>query len=134
MPLITWDESYSVGNAACDDDHKKIADLLDQFYEAEQAGNANDVLAEILEQVLEYTDYHFKREEDLLEAQNYHRIDEQKVEHKLLKDMLLALRRRLDQGKGANRIATDTREFLLTWWMGHILEEDMKYKTILSGC
>ena len=133
MTLVDWDDTYSVGSEEIDNDHKKIIALLNELYEGYELGLSNPVLMNLFEQVEMVTTQHFKHEEGLLENKGYPLVDAQRAEHRLLRGSLAQLRCRFDSELPTERVSSEIREFLLTWFMGHILEEDMQFKEFLSA-
>ncbi len=132
MTLVDWDDTYSVGDTEIDNDHKRIIALLNDLYQAYELGHANPILTGLFDQVEQATIQHFKREESLLERRGYQSVDAQRAEHRLLKGSLSQLRHRFDSELPSERVSSEIRDFLLTWFMGHILEEDMRFKDFLS--
>ena len=55
MPLMNWTEKLSVGVAVIDDDHKKLVAMVNELYDAMQAGRGKDTLGRILDGLVQYT-------------------------------------------------------------------------------
>jgi hemerythrin len=55
MPLMTWTEKLSVGVGVLDEDHKKLVGMLNELYDAMQAGHGRDSLGRILNALVQYT-------------------------------------------------------------------------------
>ena len=64
--MITWNPTYSVQNAEIDQQHQKLLALLGELETAMLEGRGAEILGNTLDQVLEYTDYHFSTEEGLM--------------------------------------------------------------------
>ncbi len=131
MPLITWTPDYSVGHPDLDQDHQTLVDLINMLHEAWEAGEDLDVRLGIVSELLMYTDYHFQREERLLAERNYPRLAQQKADHAALRQSVEDFRaRHLSQADTA--LTAEIEDFLKTWMMSHILEEDLRYRPLFE--
>ena len=65
MPLIAWDQGFSVGVGSIDEQHKKLIGLLNDLHDAMRFGKGRDVLGKVLAELIDYTAYHFRTEEGL---------------------------------------------------------------------
>ena len=71
MPIIHWTPDFAVGVSSLDTDHKVLISLINQLDDAIRAGEPQETLTRVLEALLDYTDYHFAREEALMHACGY---------------------------------------------------------------
>ena len=133
MPLLEWDASYEIGDPTIDQDHRALLTMVNSLHEMLDDGTAATELSSLFARMIEHTDGHFVREETLMEQKEFHhdRLLEQRFEHRLLGERLRELQSRLDTGDSAQAVGSDLLEFLVTWFKGHILEEDMKFKPFL---
>ncbi|EKV30465.1 hemerythrin-like protein [Caenispirillum salinarum AK4] len=79
-----------------------------------------------------YTDYHFQREERLLEEMAYPALDKQREEHAALRARVQDFRAR-HLAEPNPVLTVEIEDFLKTWMMSHILEEDMRYKPLFEA-
>ena len=49
MPLMTWTDRMSVGVAVLDEDHRKLVAMVNELYDAMQAGQGKEKLGRVLE-------------------------------------------------------------------------------------
>lgn len=126
MPL-TWKPEYSVGNPAMDAQHRKLLTLCGTLEEM-AAGNTHDfseMFHDVLNELSEYANRHFKEEEALLRKISYPEQHQHALEHgsfySALTDILY------DAGLG-NLDLKRLSDLASQWLMFHILESDMKYK------
>lgn len=129
---ITWEESLSVGVAELDLDHKKLLAIMDDFFSACYAGQGTESLDGILGRLIEYAEYHFDKEEALLEQHGYPGLDDQKNEHAKLIMQIERLEKSL-RGEPASSVTNSTMKFLNNWLIDHIRNCDMRYKAYLNG-
>lgn len=135
MAAIEWKNEYSVGNAAVDADHQAIVRLINRLCEAQERGADRIVMDEIFADLVAYTASHFAREEALMEMHDFtrDRLLEQRSEHTILTNQLLEIRGSFQAGTPSAVIAAELRDFTTIWFIGHILEEDMKFRDFMAG-
>ena len=126
MSLIEWQDSFSVGVAAVDSDHKVLISLLNQLYEAREGGQSQDVVGSVMNVLIEYTMSHFQREERLMELGGYPEIEEHREMHRRLTAQVQTFRAQYEQGRQA--AVGELFEFLKNWLIGHILMVDTRYR------
>jgi len=131
MPLVTWDESYSVKVSKCDEDHKKLFSLLNTLHDAMKTGHGSDVIQQIVKELADYTKHHFSREEMLLRQTNYSNLDSHKVLHQTFVKQVEQFQADLKAGNMAQSIAV--AEFLKDWLANHIKQADRQYSAHLNA-
>lgn len=130
--LIEWMDMFSVGDARMDADHQRLLDILNRLYEAWADGRGQDEIAAAFTELADYTASHFSREEALLADAGYERLSVQKAEHGKLLDRLQAFRARHVDGEDLGPLTQEVVDFLRTWMIDHILQEDMRYKDAMA--
>ncbi|MCW2285325.1 bacteriohemerythrin [Rhodoblastus acidophilus] len=126
MPLMTWNEKMSLGVVGIDNEHKKLVGLVNELYDAIQAGKANDVLGRVLDGLVAYTESHFRHEEALFSDAGYPHSAEHKREHERLATRVLEIQAQVRDGvRGA--LSLDVMNFLKDWLINHIQDSDRKY-------
>jgi len=131
MPLITWNDNYSVNISEIDSQHKKLIELINQLHEAMRVGKGKDILGKILGELVNYTVYHFGTEEKLFNKYGYHEFVKHKKQHD---DLTGQVRDTADKfGKGDNIITVEVMNFLKNWLNDHILASDKKYAPFLNS-
>lgn len=131
MTLFEWRESFSVGSDLIDTDHKILISLINQLDDAMETGQARDVVASVLNVLIEYTESHFSREERLMELGGYPDIVRHKEEHVRLTQQVREIRDRLRRGE-RGVVGEELLTFLKTWLTSHILGVDMKYRPFIE--
>ena len=92
MPLLQWTADLSVSVQSLDTDHKIIITLINQLNDAIQAGEPKDTVSQVLDALLDYTDYHFSREEALMAACGYPDLDAHKRTHATMRAQVRDIR------------------------------------------
>ncbi len=125
--LIAWNDFYSVGYELIDEQHKKLVDMINELYASFIAGEAQEKASEILEEMIKYTDYHFKTEETFFDKYNYPETEKHKEIHQSFVNKAVELKAGVDNGEIT--VSYDIMNLLRQWLIDHILGEDKKYVT-----
>lgn len=133
MPFIEWNPEFSVGQVVLDADHRKLIDILNQIYDAWQDNSCTLELGRLFDELLDYTDGHFSREESKLSARDYPDLARHHAAHERLRELVMAFRSRHLAGQQADRLTEEMAKFLKSWLLDHILEEDMQYRPLFTG-
>jgi len=128
---IVWDESYSVGVTALDDDHKHLINLINQLESAIHYYNGKEFEEKALQEVVDYTKYHFEREEALMKENDYPDFDNHIAKHKAMIDKVNQVVE--DYKTNPDHALTDTVEFLRDWLINHICKTDKEYTGFFNG-
>jgi hemerythrin-like metal-binding protein len=137
MAMFQWSDVMSVGVASMDHQHKQLFQLINQLYEAMQAGKGDQLIQDILMKLSGYTRTHFAAEEEILRKIRYPGLNSQIALHKAFVDKVGQMTRDV---KGGKKIATvSLATFLKDWLVTHIQKEDRQYGLYiqhqnLAGC
>lgn len=131
MAFIEWSEQYSVSIPKIDEQHKKLLDLVNKLHGAMASGQGKDALGTILEELIQYTDYHFKTEEAAFSRYGYSEAEVHKEQHQNLLNTANDLQKKYQ--KGTMLISVETLNFLVEWVTNHILVQDKQYVSLLKG-
>ena len=125
MPICTWTSKYSVGIEEIDKQHQKIVLLLNTLYDALKERKEKNQLESILNELVEYTNYHFEFEEELSEkcsnTDNITHIQE----HNDLREQVMNFNNNIKAGKEVN--AQEIIKFLIDWLTKHIMISDKEF-------
>jgi hemerythrin len=130
MRTIEWKDSYSVGHAGMDQQHKKLVSLLNEFSQALSRGEGKTKLYETLMGLVEYTKKHFKDEEELMASSGFPDLDEHKAIHKQLTNKVINYAVQYNAGELTNTV--ELLNFLKNWLVDHIQGVDIKYGQYLA--
>lgn len=132
MAIIEWTPSLSVGVETLDTDHKLLISLLNQLDDAVSAGESEDIVGSVLDALLDYTDYHFGREEALMRACGYPDIDAHADTHADLRDQVASVRDRYKRYPESIQ-EREVMAFLKTWLTAHIMGRDKLYEPFMAS-
>lgn len=131
MAFVDWKPQYSVGHPEIDEQHKRLVGLINQLHEAMKAGGRPEDLMRIMNELVNYTRYHFAHEEKLMQQAGYSDLAAHQRVHRSMVEQVEKLR----QEAGANRAGFSIKlmGFLKNWLTDHILGSDMKYAPALKS-
>ena len=126
---LTWKDSYSVGIDSIDNDHKKLIHLINNLQTAIDYKTDRQFERQTMDEVIDYTHYHFDREEGLMEDNDYPDFVPHKAKHK---DMIAKVN---EYAEAYERDEPDAIESLLaylkSWLIAHINGTDQEYSEFL---
>jgi hemerythrin len=125
VSLATWDESYSVKVKRFDDDHKKLLSLVNELHDAMKAGKGGQVVQKVVQELADYTRYHFSGEEALMAETQYAALGPHKLQHREFVKQVEQFQRDLKAGAVGKSVAVAT--FLKDWLIHHIQGTDREY-------
>ena len=122
MALYSWNPQYAVGDPVIDAEHCRLFALADRLHSAMKSGSPGAVLADTLAALLEYTERHFRHEEQLMEESGYPEFAAHQAEHQSLTTQVRKYHRELTRNSAA--LSIETLHFLRDWLGRHIRERD----------
>ena len=129
MPLVEWNDSFSVQNAEMDKQHQHLFWLLNQLHDAMGKGKGRGILPNVLDELLQYTQVHFAAEEALMQKHNYPGFVIHKRQHEDLIARVAKLHKQFLVGDFS--ASMQTRDLLKEWLSEHIKGSDQKYGIFL---
>ncbi len=124
MKTIDWSDDLSVGVQEIDDDHKKMIEYYNELFTACFCSMGSAVVHETLKKLIEYTKYHFQREEGLMEKEGYPGLAEQRHEHEELIRTVEDIQKKAEADPD-DELSYDVLGFVGAWIRNHILESDL---------
>ena len=124
--LFEWTPEMEICEKV-DNQHKRLVNLINQLYDAFTKAKANEVISEILQQLYDYTVYHFSTEEKMFEETNYPLKEEHIREHQ---EFVRKVNEFITRFKKKDQMLSyDIMLFLRDWLFDHIIESDHKYQS-----
>jgi hemerythrin len=130
MSTFNWIDDYSVGVKQFDDHHKRLIGYINELQDAMLVGKGKDVLGNILKNLIDYTQIHFKAEETQMLKWNYPAFLGHQKEHLDLTKTALELQEKFESGQTA--LSVKTIAFLKDWLTHHILVVDKQYSSFFN--
>lgn len=128
--LIQWDESYSVNVEEIDRQHQRLIALYNKLHEAMTRGKGNEILGAIFDELVDYTETHFKDEEGYFYAINYPGTQGHIREHEAFIKRLSELREKFQAGTAF--LTVETLAFMRNWLNEHIKGTDKQYMSYFN--
>ena len=122
LPYLKWKNSYYVGVEEIDYDHKQLVSLINQVVTASQDHLAENIVPNILDELIDYTKYHLRREEKLMEEYEYPERVKHAAQHVKFIDKINGFHTEYEsKRKMKNEVVFD---FLRCWLIKHISNTD----------
>jgi len=123
MLYIVWSVSNEVGIQILGEQHRGVISIINSYYYFMQEGHGIEMLKATMNMMADYTEVHFRTEEDLMAKADYPGLEEHVRLHKRL------IRRTQDIAEDPtfHEDPDTVLKFLKEWWLGHIGREDRKY-------
>jgi hemerythrin len=122
---IQWNESLSVKIKELDDQHKKLFDMINNFYEGISTNKSSTAISQIVSEMKKYACLHFATEENIMSKYGYPNLPTHKKHHN---DFIVKVQEYEEKiNKGYPVLASDIVKFLKDWIIIHIQVEDKVY-------
>jgi len=126
MQFMVWNDRIGVGVEDVDADHKKLIAMINELYDAILAGSGRKKLSALLDRLVDYTRYHFAREEELFARTGYPDAAAHKQQHE---EMAKWINTAWHRYRNSNIAAPsfEVMNYLKDWLFDHILGSDRKF-------
>lgn len=119
---IEWSAKYSSGIDVIDDDHKVLIELINKCDDVVNNEKSENMISSILHDLLNYVDYHFKREEILMKMCGF----QDTAKHKRLHENLSINVNEYIKEYGSGKLTADSLlNSLINWLVNHIVGHDL---------
>ena len=123
--FISWSPAFSVQVELIDQQHKRLVEITNQLYDVARAKKGRPAVAQVLNELMKYTAFHFKDEERKMAAVGYPHLAQHKILHQKLLAQVTDFKRRFEQKE--KDIEKSMLRFLKAWLVNHIAKEDAQY-------
>ena len=131
MPFMAWNDRLVLGIDEIDNDHRKLVEMINELFDGIQAGRGRAAQLGILQRLVDYTRYHFAREETLFAENGSPRAQAHKKEH----DALVAVVQKAQAEyveSGTVAPSLEMMVILKDWLFDHILGSDQRDAAYLT--
>lgn len=132
MEYIKWTEKFSVNVANFDDQHKKLIDEINKFYNSLGTKPGKEVISDMVYQLKKYSLFHFQSEENVMKKYSFPGFLVHKKEHDAFIAKIEDLEKKLNDGKMV--LTIEVTNFMKEWLSNHILKTDKEYTKFLNDC
>ncbi|WP_415034305.1 bacteriohemerythrin [Azonexus sp.] len=131
VKLVNWQPEMSVGNTHIDEQHQILIDTINQLANAE-IRNDRAIVAMIIDELINYTVFHFEYEEDLIAAANYPDLEQHRRIHQGFVRWIRQVREEFTY-HSRRQLGSEILGYLRDWLRKHILGEDQRYRPFLDN-
>jgi hemerythrin-like metal-binding protein len=118
--VLIWSNALSIGVDAIDMDHQNLLALVNR---AGHLSIGDGELDEVIEELIDYTSYHFRREEAVMELCHYPNLEKHRGLHQCLTEEASELAEKWRKDKDPEALDR-LRELLRDWLISHIAKDD----------
>lgn len=129
MATIDWDDSYSVGVAKLDDQHKALFAMINRAALHAECNGNDATMHQLAADMMAYAFMHFTTEEEFMQSYDYPDLDSHSRMHEDFKVMAMQYEFESQQGTADPIKLTD---YLIDWLNGHIRGTDRKLGIYLN--
>ncbi|MHA1576722.1 MAG: bacteriohemerythrin [Candidatus Thorarchaeota archaeon] len=132
MDKIEWTNSLSVGVDLIDEQHKMLIQKIADLAEAVNKTQGEEKILKTLGFMVEYTDFHFSAEEQLMKEHNYSGMDYHLKQHAQFVQMLNNLEEDFKEDGATRDLGTSINTYLINWLVNHIQKVDVEFGAFLK--
>ncbi|MDG5469228.1 bacteriohemerythrin [Deltaproteobacteria bacterium IMCC39524] len=126
MPLFLWKKSYEIGLTEIDTQHRNLVGIINELSDAMMNQKGYTVVPHILEKLVDYIQFHFTTEEEIMRDTKYPALDEHCQEHLAMTTKVIEFKRAYAKNHEINVV--EVLNFLCDWLKEHIVVSDKKLK------
>ena len=123
MPLVEWNNTFSIGVQEIDGHHRHLVELINRTSDSLVAEDSRQNLKEVFEALLDYSVYHFSAEEKLMKETRFPGQKSHIVAHNEFARWMLEKLAMLHRGEP---LTLELLTFLYDWLTEHILGLDAR--------
>jgi len=132
MSKIQWDESLSIGVELIDEQHKKWIEYIHNVQAAIEAYRGMQQVANTLDFLVDYTQFHFSTEEKSMSETGYPELENHRSKHEELKTTLDDLVEDFRDDGVTEKLSKAIGTFLGNWLRNHIRDVDQAFAAFLK--
>lgn len=129
MIFLAWKDEYLTNISELDAQHQKLVALINEFYadllKYQDNNQKKEVVVQTLNELVDYSCYHFEAEENLMQKYEYPEYAQHKDEHERFKTQVDGF---MKEQTETTRVAPfPIVVFLRDWLTSHIMKTDKQY-------
>jgi len=129
MP-INWNKNLETGIQIVDSQHKSLIDKLNEFFDACMQKKGKDELMNMIKFLENYTVFHFKTEEDIMQRHKFSGYIVHKAMHEEFIKEFLKIKNRFEVEGATLDLVNSTTKFLTNWLIEHISKIDKQLSNL----
>lgn len=128
---LRWGPEFLVNVAEIDEQHNRLFSLINRFNASSRSRASKEAVGDLMRGLIDYAQFHFATEERLMQAHAYPRAAEHTDKHRDFAKKVVHLYER--HARGDPEVALEVVQFLKSWLVGHVLQEDKWLGSFLAG-
>ena len=122
--FIKWNPLYDTKHKIIDEQHKELVNIINDLYMStiDHKANKNEAFINAAKRCIEYTKYHFKTEEKIMNIINYSDAENHKAMHREFYNEIINQVKNYQEGQPF--IANKLVKYLKDWLLEHIAFRD----------
>jgi hemerythrin-like metal-binding protein len=130
MALFEWTNEYSVSVQRFDTEHQRLFAILNELNDAMAEGRGRFVVARVLQELSEYSRWHFSGEESAMRRTGFDGLEDHIAEHRVFSEKIEAMYAECDKAEA--NLPIELLYFLCNWLQNHIRRTDQQYARFLN--
>ncbi len=123
MALLIWQEDLNTGIEIIDMQHQRIVEMINRLH-VTQKSMERLAIADVIDELVDYTLSHFAFEEELMEEAGYPFCAAHKRVHEVFTKRVSEYRMRFEAGED---VTDELKSMLSRWLFNHIRSDDKAY-------
>ena len=123
MSYLFWSSELETGIKPIDEQHQRIVDYINQLDDARAQGS-RQLIGEVIEGLVDYTQSHFAFEEKMMEDAGYPLLRGHRRVHEMFIKRVAGYQERFKAGED---VAEELHSLLKRWLFNHIKHDDASY-------
>ncbi len=128
--LFEWSEELETGIEKVDSQHRNLMEMINRLHRAMRVGKGAEETGGILDELADYSIYHFGFEEELFDTYGYPDAESHRELHRKAAERIKTFQEQFRQGQAS--VAMDLMHFLTGWLKEHIMKTDMAFAPFLK--
>jgi len=131
MEHLAWNRDWEMGDPRLDGQHQAMVAGINRLAEAIDRGRTDSEIRKAITFLLVYVDTHFRQEEELMEQQGFHELEEHRLKHQACSRQINTLLRHFRTGNPGTLAGLVT--FFEYWLVDHLQGADSRLAGFLRG-
>ena len=126
--FIEWKEEYNLGIHEIDAQHKRIFEVINNFYRAVEQSKENECLSVFLGELVSFAEHHLSTEENHFEEFNCAVKENHIKKHNIYRGKVAQFLEKNEKNENETRaLSFEVLAFMKEWWTSHIVGVDRGY-------
>jgi len=131
MDFFNWNSSFELGIEVIDSQHRELVRMINELDRALRRHTARDILSELLDELIDYSKYHFSTEEKYMLDFEFEGFSDHRKEHDHFRFKVFRFQREYIDGTA--ELDSVLMQFLKEWLSNHMLGTDRQFRDLFLG-